>query len=157
MATAVMLGLIMLSWLVERSSVFLYKACLCGDKSNFAVPELPPYKLPSMAAVFHSAFIRTMDFLNKIKDVVIISSILVWFLSTFPLGSNFEHSYIAMTGKMLEPLGKLAGLNWRLIVALILGFFAKETTLSTLGILYHASEGLGNLGTNIFLFTALGR
>jgi ferrous iron transport protein B len=69
----------------------------------------------------------------------------MWFLATFPLGSQFENSYAAIIGKTIAPIGHLAGLNWKLIVALIFGFFAKETTLSTLGVLYHASHGLGNL------------
>ena len=146
-ATLVMSGLIVLSWLVSAAVSFVVKRRFPGSKKDNVLPDLPAYHIPTALRVFRTAAKRTLDFLNRIKNVVIISSIVVWFLSTFPLGNTFDYSYAAMIGKFLEPAGKLAGLNWELIVALIFGFFAKETTLSTLGILYHASSGLGNLGS----------
>ena len=146
-ATLVMSGLIVLSWLVSAAVSFLVKRRFPGSKNVSSVPDLPPYHFPTGLRVLRTAAHRTLDFLNRIKTVVIISSVFAWLLSTFPLGNTFEFSYAAMIGKFLEPVGKLAGLNWELIVALIFGFFAKETTLSTLGILYHASSGLGNLGS----------
>ena len=146
-ATLVMSALIVLSWLVSAVVSFLVKRRFPGSKNFNSAPELPPYHFPTGLRVFRTAIHRTLDFLNRIKNVVIISSVFAWFLSTFPLGQTFDYSYAAIIGKFLEPVGKLAGLNWELIVALIFGFFAKETTLSTLGVLYHASSGLGNLGS----------
>ena len=146
-ATLVMSSLIVLSWLVSAAVSFVVKRNFPGRKKANVLPHLPAYHIPTAPRVLGSAVKRTLDFLNRIKNVVIISSIVVWFLSTFPLGNNFDHSFAALLGRFLEPAGKLAGLNWELIVALIFGFFAKETTLSTLGILYHASSGLGNLGS----------
>jgi len=158
-ATLVMSALIVLSWLVSAAVSFVVKRRFPGSKNTTGVPALPPYHFPTALRVLRTAVHRTLDFLNRIKNVVIISSICVWILSTFPLGNNFDYSYAAMIGKFLEPVGKLAGLNWELIVALLFGFFAKETTLSTLGILYHASSGLGNLGgvlaANISALTGL--
>jgi|GEM_PF-1462065 len=147
MATLVMSGLIVLSWLVSALVSYLVKLRYPGRKNEAAMPDLPLYHLPTALKVLKSAVYRTLDFLNRIKNVVVISSVVAWFLSTFPAGSGFESSYAAIIGKCLEPVGRLAGLNWELIVALLFGFFAKETTLSTLGVLYHASEGLGNLGS----------
>lgn len=146
-ATLVMSGLIVLSLLVKGSIALLVKSRYPRIENKDVKLSLPPLHKPSLRAVLLSALKRTLDFLHKIKNVVIISSVAVWFLSSFPRGLGFEQSYVAMLGKVLEPLGSLAGLNWQLIVALFLGFFAKETTLSTLGILFHASEGLGNLST----------
>ncbi|MGE5422239.1 MAG: nucleoside recognition domain-containing protein [Ignavibacteriales bacterium] len=146
LATLVMVGLIILSWLVSAVVSFLIKRRYPVEKIDTELPDLPPYQLPSLRVIAQSALYRTLDFLNRIKNVVIISAVIVWALSTFPLGTGFENSYAALFGRFLEPVGQLAGLNWRLIVALFFGFFAKETTLSTLGVLYHAHEGLGNLG-----------
>lgn len=146
-ATLVMSSLIVLSLLVKGSIALLVKSRYPRVENEDIKLILPPLHKPSLRAVSLSALKRTLDFLNKIKNVVIISSVIVWFLSSFPRDLGFEQSYVAMLGKVLEPLGTLAGLNWQLIVALFLGFFAKETTLSTLGILFHASEGLGNLST----------
>lgn len=144
-ATLVMSGLIVLSLLVKGLIALVVKSRYPRNVNDNIKMTLPPLHKPSLSAILRSALYRTLDFLNKIKNVVIISSIVVWFLSSFPQDAGFEQSYAAILGKFLEPLGTLAGLNWQLIVALFLGFFAKETTLSTLGILFHASEGLGNL------------
>ncbi len=146
-ATLVMSGLIVLSWVVSAVVSYLIKLRYPKENLETSLPELPLYQIPSLQTVLKSALFRTVDFLNRIKNVVIISAVVVWLLSTFPLGSGFENSFAAMFGKFLEPVGNLAGLNWKMIVALVFGFFAKETTLSTLGVLYHASEGLGDLGS----------
>ena len=147
MATLVMSGLIVLSWFVSALVSYLVKLRYPGSKNQTRIPDLPLYHFPTAIKVIKSAMFRTLDFLNRIKNVVVISSVVAWFLSTFPLGRGFDFSYAAIIGRSLEPVGRLAGLNWELIVALIFGFFAKETTLSTLGVLYHASDGLGNLGS----------
>lgn len=146
-ATLVMSGLIVLSWVISAAVSYLIKLRYPKEIMEPSLPELPLYQIPSVVTMLKSALFRTLDFLNRIKNVVILSAVVVWFLSTFPLGSGFENSYAAMFGRFLEPIGKMAGLNWKMIVALVFGFFAKETTLSTLGVLYHASEGLGDLGS----------
>ncbi|MEN6327440.1 MAG: nucleoside recognition domain-containing protein, partial [Syntrophomonas sp.] len=144
-ATIVMSGLIILSWLVSALISYLIKRRFPVEESIPQSNKLPPYHIPSAKIFINSVLARTMDFLSKVTHVVIISAVIMWFLATFPLGSQFENSYAAIIGKTIAPIGHLAGLNWKLIVALIFGFFAKETTLSTLGVLYHASHGLGNL------------
>jgi ferrous iron transport protein B len=145
-ATIVMSGLIILSWLVSALISYLIKRRFpVVEESDPHHNRLPSYHIPSTKTFISSVLARTMDFLSKVTHVVIISSVLMWFLAAFPLGSHFENSYAAMIGKAIAPIGHLAGLNWKLIVALLFGFFAKETTLSTLGVLYHASHGLGNL------------
>ncbi len=146
-ATLVMSGLFVLSLVVKAAVAYIIKKRLAKPEEMGIEITLPPLHLPNMRNVSHAALMRTLDFLNRIKNVVIISSVVIWFLSSFPLGKGFDYSYAATLGRFLEPLGQLAGLNWQLIVALFLGFFAKETTLSTLGVLYHASEGLGNLSS----------
>lgn len=147
-ATLVMSCLLALSWIVKSLVALAVKKRFASEQEGLDIKvTLPPLHAPNMRNVLRSALARTLDFLNKIKNVVIVSSIVVWFLSTFPLGYGFESSYAAQLGRVLEPAGRLAGMNWQLIVALFLGFFAKETTLSTLGVLYHASEGLGNLSS----------
>lgn len=146
-ATIVMSGLIILSWLVSALISYLIKRRFPVSESSNQTIKLPSYHIPSAKIFINSVLARTTDFLSKVTHVVILSAVLMWFLSTFPLGSSFENSYASIIGKTIAPIGHLAGLNWKLIVALLFGFFAKETTLSTLGVLYHASHGLGNLST----------
>lgn len=144
-ATLVMSGLIVLSWAVKGLLSYIIKTRFAAEESASQRIELSPYRFPRASAVARATLYRTLDFLNRIKNVVIFSSVIIWFLSSFPLGAPFEASLAARIGQSIEPLVRVMGLNWQLIVALIFGFFAKETTLSTLGVLYHASEGLGNL------------
>ncbi|MGI6649469.1 MAG: nucleoside recognition domain-containing protein [Bacillota bacterium] len=146
-ATLIMSVLVVLSWVVTALVSYLIKTRFTAE---YQPPESLPlscYRWPKLKNVLKATLYRTLDFLNRIKNVVIISSVLIWFLSSFPLNAPFEASFAARIGQVLEPIGELMGLNWRLLVALIFGFFAKETTLSTLGVLYHASEGLGDLGS----------
>lgn len=146
-ATIVMSSLIILSWLVGALISYIIKRRFPVTENSAQANVLPVYHIPAFKTFIHAVFTRTMDFLGKITHVVIISAVVMWFLATFPLGSDFESSYASAIGRTLAPIGTLAGLNWKLIVALLFGFFAKETTLSTLGVLYHASHGLGNLST----------
>ncbi|MGI5920436.1 MAG: nucleoside recognition domain-containing protein, partial [Syntrophomonadaceae bacterium] len=143
----VMSSLIILSWLVGALISYIIKRRFPVTENSAQANVLPVYHIPAFKTFIHAVFTRTMDFLGKITHVVIISAVVMWFLATFPLGSDFESSYASAIGRTLAPIGTLAGLNWKLIVALLFGFFAKETTLSTLGVLYHASHGLGNLST----------
>ncbi|HEX3011581.1 MAG TPA: ferrous iron transporter B [Syntrophomonadaceae bacterium] len=147
-ATIVMSGLIILSWAVSALISYLIKSHYpAALETDSAVYRLPPYHWPEALTFVKSVLYRTLDFLRKITHVVILCAVIMWFLSSFPAGRPFENSYAAMIGKTLAPFGYLVGLNWKMIVALLFGFFAKESTLSTLGVLYHASEGLGNLGS----------
>jgi ferrous iron transport protein B len=63
----------------------------------------------------------------------------VWALSVLP-GGEIESSYLAAVGRLLAPLGALMGLRWRMMVALLTSFAAKENTIATLGVLYGAGE-----------------
>jgi len=64
----------------------------------------------------------------------------VWVLSYFPEGS-IEESFLADIGRWLEPVGKLMGLDWQIMVALLTSFVAKENTIATLGVLLGQESG----------------
>jgi ferrous iron transport protein B len=71
-------------------------------------------------------------------------SMLIWALGYFP-GPNLEKSYLGRVGYALVPLGELLGMNWRMVVALLSSFIAKENAIATLGILYGSGESGGGL------------
>jgi ferrous iron transport protein B len=73
-------------------------------------------------------------------------STVVWALSILPKG-DVESSFLAQFGRWLEPVGRLAGLDWRLMVALLTSFIAKENTIATLGVLFGSGEGIGLANT----------
>jgi len=74
-----------------------------------------------------------------------VMSMAVWLLSTLPAG-DIETSFLAWLGRCLAPLGSTMGLDWRMIVALLSSFTAKENSIATLGILFGAGGEEASLG-----------
>jgi ferrous iron transport protein B len=101
--------------------------------------ELPLYHLPNARTIGLSVWQRTMAFLKKAGSIILVVSVVVWTLSTLP-GGEIETSYLAQFGRLLVPLGALMGLSWRMMMALLTSFVAKENTIATLGVLYGAGE-----------------
>jgi ferrous iron transport protein B len=66
--------------------------------------------------------------------------VLIWLLSYLPVGAELPDSLLGRLGRAVEPAGRLLGLDWRMSLALVTGFAAKETSLATLGVIYHTSE-----------------
>ena len=90
-----------------------------------------------------------MSFVRKAGSLILIASMVVWALSTLP-GRGVEQSFLAASGRWLEPAGRLMGLgDWRVIVALLTSFFAKENTIATLGILFGAGAATGTLAAQV--------
>ncbi|MDR3559942.1 MAG: ferrous iron transport protein B [Negativicutes bacterium] len=144
-ATVVMLVLLGISVAMMALTAFLVRYFVPQEESSGFMTEVPVYHLPQLKSLLIGTSRRTLGFLHRIRNVIIYSSVLIWFLSTFPQG-DFEQSYIAHIGQAIEPFGMLLGLNWQLIVALIMGIPAKESALTALGVIYHATSESGNLG-----------
>jgi ferrous iron transport protein B len=85
---------------------------------------------------------RSIEFLRKAAVVILPVSVVVWALSVLPSG-DVETSFLAQVGRWLEPVGGLMGFDWRLLVALLTSFIAKENSIATLGVLFGAGEEAG--------------
>jgi ferrous iron transport protein B len=85
---------------------------------------------------------RAVAFFRRAGTIILIVSVAVWALSWLPTG-EIETSYLAQLGHLLTPLGALMGMDWRMMVALLTSFAAKENSIATLGILYGAGEEAG--------------
>jgi ferrous iron transport protein B len=107
-----------------------------GERAAF-IMELPLYRVPRPASIAHFVWNNTRAFLRKAGGLILLLSALVWALSYVP-GAGLERSLLAAMGRALEPLGHLLGLDWRMLVALLSSFVAKENAVATLGILYGA-------------------
>jgi len=118
--------------------VALHELVLGGEHVAF-IMELPLYHLPNLRTIGLSVWQRTVHFLKKAGSIILVVSVVVWALSVLP-GGKIESSYLAAMGQLLAPLGGLMGLGWRMMVALLTSFVAKENTVATLGILYGAGE-----------------
>lgn len=142
-ASWVMLGLYLASFaLICLVSVILKNTVLKAEKKPFYI-ELPMYRLPNWRNIATYAWHKTRGYLERAATFIAAVSALLWVLAYFP-GGSIDHSIIGTLGHWIAPLGRPFGFDWRLLVALIAGIAAKETTLATLGVLYHANES--NIG-----------
>jgi ferrous iron transport protein B len=105
-----------------------------GQRSAF-IMEMPLYHIPNWRTVGLLVWQRAMSFVKKAGTVILVISAVIWVLSALP-GGDIENSYLAQFGKFFEPVGRLMGFDWRLTVALLTTFPAKENAIATLGVLY---------------------
>jgi len=109
------------------------------------IMEIPIYHLPNARMIGLFVWHNTLAFVRKAGVVIVVISAIVWGLSALPAG-DVENSLLAEIGLWLKPIGHCMGLDdWRLIVALLTSFVAKENTIATLGILYGAEDEAARL------------
>ena len=133
-----MVGLALLT--MALSGIAINKLIFKGVRVAF-IMELPLYHLPNLRTIGLSVWQRTLAFARKAGTIILLVSVAVWALSVLP-GGGIEKSYLAAMGRGLAPLGRLMGLDWRMMVALLTSFVAKENSIATLGVLY--GEGGAN-------------
>jgi ferrous iron transport protein B len=126
---------------IALSGMAINKLVFRGERAAF-IMELPLYHLPNWRTIGLFCWQRTRSFVVKAGTLILAVSVVVWALSTMP-GGDIESSYLARIGRFLGPLGKLMGLDWRMMVALLTSFVAKENSIATLGVLYGAGEEAG--------------
>lgn len=121
------------------------------------VMELPNYRLPSAKSVVHLIWEKAKGFIEKAFTIIFVASIIIWFLQTFDAKFNVaespEQSLLAMIGSLVAPIFAPLGFgDWRVSTALITGFTAKESVVSTLTVLM---DGNAELVSTLFTpFTA---
>ena len=118
------------------------------------VMELPNYRLPSPRNVLQLLWEKAKDFLQRAFSVILIATILVWFLQRFDLRlnmvTNSYDSILANLAGLLVPLFKPVGLgDWRIVTSLISGFMAKESVVSVLDVLFKTEGGVSAMMTPI--------
>jgi ferrous iron transport protein B len=145
-AVAASWGLILLALaIIAVTGVIFSRTLFRGQRAAF-IMELPLYHLPNARTIGLLVWQRTVEFLRKGVTVILPVAIIVWALSVLPSG-DVESSYLAAIGRSLEPIGATVGLDWRLIVALLTSFIAKENSVATMGVLYGAESSAGLAAT----------
>jgi len=135
-------GLVLLALVVlALSGVLINKTIFRGQRAAF-IMELPLYHLPNWRTIGLLVWQRSLSFVKKAGTLILGVSVVVWALSVLP-GGEIETSFLAQIGRWLEPVGRLMGFDWRLMVALLTGFIAKENSIATLGVLFGSGEGAG--------------
>ena len=133
------------------------KTAFKGEAVPF-VMELPNYRLPGAKNVGHLLWDKAKDFLQRAFTVIFIASIVIWFLQTFDVRLNVvvdsKDSLLALIGGFAAPVFVPLGFgDWRISTALITGFTAKESVVSTLTVLFGGD--MSALNTLFTPFSAL--
>ena len=140
----IMAGLYLLGIVVGILIALLYNGTLFKGEPVPFVMELPNYRLPGAKNVMQLLWEKAKDFLQRAFTVILLATIVVWFLQSFNVHLNLVNdsadSMLAIIAGWLVPLFKPLGMgDWRICTALISGFMAKESVVSTLGVLFGES------------------
>lgn len=143
----VMITLYVLGIVVGILCALLFKRTLFKGEAVPFVMELPNYRMPGAKNVGHLLWDKAKDFLQRAFTVIFIASIIIWFSKTFDFGLNIvtdsKDSMLAVIAGFIAPLFVPLGFgNWRISTALIAGFMAKESVVSTLTVLFGGTESL---------------
>ncbi len=163
-AALVMIGLYVFGILMGiLAALVLEKTAFRGRPVPF-VMELPNYRLPSVKSVALLLWEKAKDFLERAFTVIFLATIVIWFLQSFDTRLNVvadsADSLLAMVGQFLAPIfAPLGFADWRCATALISGFIAKESVVSTLEILLGTSAlsalFTGKSAVSFLVFTLL--
>lgn len=129
------------------SGIILKKTKMfAGDPAPF-VMELPAYHLPTVGNVLRSMWERGWSFIKKAGTIILLATILVWFLSSYGFGAegfgavDMEESLLASIGNLFAWIFKPLGFgDWKATVACVTGLIAKENVVGTFGVLYGFAE-----------------
>ncbi len=127
-------------------ALLMKKTMFKGEAVPF-VMELPNYRLPSARNVLQLLWGKVKDFLQRAFTVILIATIIVWFLSTFDFHFNMvsdsHNSMLAIIAGAIAPVFAPVGLgDWRIVTSLISGFMAKESVVSVLEVLFGTQGGI---------------
>ncbi len=140
----VMIGLYILGILLGILLAFLMKGTVFKGEAVPFVMELPNYRMPGAKNVGHLLWDKARDFLQRAFTIIFAASIVIWFLQTFDfsldVAATSQQSILAAVAGFIAPLLAPLGLgDWRVCTALITGFIAKESVVSTLSVLFGAA------------------
>ena len=160
-ASIVLFGLYTLGIIVAIITAKLMRRFKYKEDETPFVMELPPYRVPTLQATMRHMWAKGQQYLKKMGGVILVASLIIWALSYFPrpteadlektkiefasqnlsdeqieVVTQTENSYLGQIGKFVSPIFEPLGYNWKMTVSLISGTVAKETVVSTLGVLY---------------------
>ena len=153
-ASLVFIGLYLLGIIVAVLTAKLMRKFLFKVDETPFVMELPPYRMPTAKATFRHMWSKAEQYLRKMGGVILVASVIVWFLSYYPRPEvayerdltpheqmvQQSNSYLGKIGQAVTPLVEPLGFNWKVTTSLLSGTAAKELVVSTLGVLYSESD-----------------
>ncbi len=112
-----------------------------GEPAPF-IMELPPYRVPNLKSCVIQMWDNGKMYVKKAATIILLGVVIIWVLSVLPWGvePGSEESVIGIIGKVIAPVFYPLGFDWKIAVALIFGFVAKEIVVGGLGVLYGVGE-----------------
>lgn len=143
----IMIGLYLLGIVVAVILGYLMKNTVFKGEAVPFVMELPNYRLPGAKNVMLLLWDKAKDFLQRAFTVIFVATIVIWFLQTFDFQlnpvENSQSSILAVVAGWISPIFAPLGFDdWRITTALIGGFMAKESVVSSLSVLFGSTEAL---------------
>ena len=169
-----LLGLYLLAVLMALISAFVFSKIIKSNFKNYVVIEMPNYKIPVLKNILFTVYSKTKSFVFEAGKIILSISILLWILASNGPGDNFkyaeqiilekydnkkniteldyeiqsyrlENSYIGTAGKIMEPILNPLGYDWKIGIAIITSFAAREVFVGTLATIF--SVGSENVET----------
>jgi ferrous iron transport protein B len=153
-------GLMLLMYALGTFGAFgfawLFKKYLLKGEPPLMIMELPPYRLPRMKDVLLHMIERAGLFLRRAGTIILGISIVLWFLTAYPKhpGSTtpqgqIAHSFAGAAGRVLEPVIKPLGFDWRIGIGLVTSFAAREVFVSSMAVVFSADHFEGGKHADI--------
>ena len=153
-AALVIIGVYLFGLIVSIIFGIIFKNTIFRAKTDHSEIELPQYCIPSIKSIGRRIGHEVLDYMKKIATVVLVASIIIWWLDNYPKNDNVEindiktqlaeeqqianrDTYLMQLGKFVEPVLRPLGFDWKMSVSLFTGIAAKEAAVSTMGILYY--------------------
>ena len=172
----VLLGLYLLGFAAALLSAWLLSRFVHSDQRSFLIMELPTYKQPRWSNVGYTIIEKVKTFVFEAGKIIVAISIVLWVLASYGppdmqhaeeavrqelAGTNYserefndrlasyklEHSYAAVVGKIIEPVIRPLGFDWKMGIALVTSFAAREVFVGTMATLYSIQSGADDQAT----------
>ncbi|MEE2954388.1 MAG: ferrous iron transport protein B [Bacteroidota bacterium] len=159
----IMMSFYLIGFLATILSAFVFKHILKSKKRSYYIMELPSYKIPDWKTVLYTIFEKLKVFIFDAGKVIVMISIILWALSSYgpkkefqKIEAKWEHhqdanlhiasekleaSYAGILGKSIEPIIKPLGFDWKIGIALITSFAAREVFVGTMSTIYSVQDG----------------
>ncbi|MBZ0165400.1 MAG: ferrous iron transport protein B, partial [Candidatus Omnitrophica bacterium] len=125
---------------------WIFKKTLLKTQKPLFIMELPPYRMPSLRAVFLQMWERSRQFLKRAGTIILFMSIVLWVMMTYPKHdalaphAALKKSMAGQIGTAIEPVIKPLGYDWRIGIGLVGSFAAREVFVSTMNIVFNLEE-----------------
>ena len=150
----VLVAMYVLGLLAALGSAWLFKKTLLKSVPPIFIMELPPYRIPSARSVLMHMWNRALQFLKRAGTIILAVSIALWFLASYPKkehstpSEQLEYSLAGRAGKLLEPIIKPLGFDWKIGIGLIGSLLQREVFVSTMGTIYNIKDANNSLGNH---------